>query len=73
MAVAYPSGRNYNSKMQSLTNILTPLKGAVAFLRHATDITMARFEDLELWERSARLSAEIYMALADHKDFGFYD
>ncbi|MBM9537893.1 four helix bundle protein [Desulfobulbus alkaliphilus] len=32
-----------------------------------------KFEDLEVWKRSARLSAEIYKALADLKDYGFKD
>jgi four helix bundle protein len=32
-----------------------------------------RFEDLEVWKRSARLSADIYRALVDCKDFGFRD
>lgn len=32
-----------------------------------------KFEDLEAWKRSARLSAEIYKALADMKDYGFKD
>ena len=32
-----------------------------------------RFEDLEVWKRSARLSADIYRALNDVKDFGFRD
>ena len=32
-----------------------------------------RFEDLEVWKRSARLSADIYRALKDLKDFGFRD
>ena len=31
------------------------------------------FEDLEVWKRSARLSAEIYKTLADLKDYGFKD
>ncbi len=34
---------------------------------------MARFEELEVWRRSARLSAELYKALADLRDFGFRD
>lgn len=34
---------------------------------------MARFEDLEVWKRSARLSADLYKAMADLKDFGFRD
>jgi len=34
---------------------------------------MARFEELEVWKRSARLSAEIYKALAELKDYGFRD
>jgi four helix bundle protein len=32
-----------------------------------------RFEDLEVWKRSARLSAEIYKGLAALRDFGFRD
>jgi len=32
-----------------------------------------KFEDLEVWKRSARLSAEIYKNLADLRDFGFKD
>ncbi len=32
-----------------------------------------RFEDLEGWKRSARLSADIYRELKDIKDFGFRD
>jgi len=32
-----------------------------------------RFEDLEVWKRSARLSAELYKLVADCKDFGFRD
>jgi len=31
------------------------------------------FEDLDVWKRSARLSADIYKALADLRDFGFRD
>jgi four helix bundle protein len=34
---------------------------------------MARFEDLEVWKRSARFSADLYKAMADLKDFGFRD
>lgn len=34
---------------------------------------MARFEDLEVWRRAARLSAEIYKGFADLRDFGFRD
>jgi four helix bundle protein len=34
---------------------------------------MARFEELEVWKRSARLSAELYKALAALRDFGFRD
>ncbi len=34
---------------------------------------MARFEELEVWKKSARLSAEIYKATALLKDFGFRD
>ena len=32
-----------------------------------------KFEDLEVWKRSARLSANIYQALATLKDYGFKD
>ncbi len=32
-----------------------------------------KFEDLDVWKRSARLSAEIYKELTDLKDFGFKD
>ena len=32
-----------------------------------------KFEDLEVWKRSARLSAGVYQALAGLKDFGFKD
>ncbi len=31
------------------------------------------FEDLEVWKRSARLSADVYKGLAELKDFGFKD
>lgn len=34
---------------------------------------MARFEELDVWKRSARLSADLYKAMADLKDFGFRD
>jgi len=32
-----------------------------------------KFEDLDTWKRSARLSAEIYKALSKLKDYGFKD
>jgi four helix bundle protein len=32
-----------------------------------------RFEDLEVWKRSAKLSADIYKQLGDSKDFAFRD
>jgi four helix bundle protein len=32
-----------------------------------------RFEDLEVWKRAAALSAEVYLAMAELKDFGFRD
>jgi len=32
-----------------------------------------RFEDLEVWKRSSRLSANIYKELKDLKDFSFRD
>lgn len=31
------------------------------------------FEDIEVWRRAARLSAELYVAMRDCKDFGFRD
>ena len=34
---------------------------------------MARFEELEVWKRAARLSADLYKAFVDLKDFGFRD
>ena len=34
---------------------------------------MMRFEDLDVWKRSARLSADLYTQLRDLKDFGFKD
>ena len=34
---------------------------------------MPGFEDLDVWKRSARLSADIYKTLATLKDFGFKD
>ena len=32
-----------------------------------------RFEDLEVWKRTARLSADIYKELSSLKDYGFRD
>jgi four helix bundle protein len=32
-----------------------------------------RFEDLEVWKRSARLSAELYKSFSQCKDYGFRD
>ena len=32
-----------------------------------------RFEDLEVWKRSARLAAEIYKEIRELKDWGFRD
>jgi len=32
-----------------------------------------RFEDLEVWKKAARLSADIYKSLRALKDFGFRD
>jgi four helix bundle protein len=34
---------------------------------------VARFEELAVWKRSARLSAELYKSLRDLRDFGFRD
>jgi four helix bundle protein len=34
---------------------------------------VARFEDLAVWKRSARLSAELYKSLKDLKDYGYRD
>jgi four helix bundle protein len=32
-----------------------------------------RFEELEVWRRSVALSADIYLAMKDLKDYGFKD
>lgn len=32
-----------------------------------------KFEDMDIWKRSARLSAELYKHFAGHNDFGFKD
>ena len=32
-----------------------------------------RFEDMDVWKRSSRLSVDIYRHLTDLKDFGFRD
>lgn len=34
---------------------------------------MARFEELDVWKKSARLSADIYKTLSELKDYGFRD
>ena len=34
---------------------------------------MARFEELDVWKRSARLSADLYRSLANLKDYSFRD
>ena len=34
---------------------------------------MSRFEELEVWKKSARLSADLYKAFAELKDYGFRD
>lgn len=34
---------------------------------------MARFEELDVWKKSARLSAEIFKSLVELKDYGFRD
>ena len=34
---------------------------------------MARFEELDVWKRSARMSAELYKAFAELRDYGFKD
>ncbi|MFA6062347.1 MAG: four helix bundle protein [Gallionella sp.] len=34
---------------------------------------MSRFEELDVWKRSARLSANLYVELAGLRDFGFRD
>lgn len=36
-------------------------------------MSSVRFEDLDVWKRSARLSADLYKALAGLRDFGFRD
>jgi len=37
----------------------------------AIDAKVRKFEDLDVWKRAARLSAEIYKQLRDLKDFTF--
>jgi four helix bundle protein len=32
-----------------------------------------KFEDMEIWKRSARLSGELYKSFSDCRDFGFRD
>ena len=32
-----------------------------------------KFEDLDVWKRAARMSADIYVQLKDLKDYGFKD
>jgi four helix bundle protein len=32
-----------------------------------------KFEDMKIWNRSAKLSADLYMAFAGCRDFGFKD
>ena len=34
---------------------------------------MGKFEDLEVWKRAARLSADLFKSLYSIKDFGFRD
>ena len=34
---------------------------------------MMKFEDLEVWRKSARLSADLYIQLRDLKDYGYKD
>ena len=34
---------------------------------------MPRFEELDVWKRSARLSANLYKELAELRDFGYRD
>ena len=36
-------------------------------------MTIRRFEDLDVWQRAAKLSADIYRQLAKLRDFGFRD
>ncbi len=34
---------------------------------------MPRFEELDVWKKAARLSADLYKIMAESKDFGFRD
>ncbi len=36
-------------------------------------MTYKSFEDLDVWKKAARLSADIYKQLANLKDWGFRD
>lgn len=34
---------------------------------------MARFEELDVWKKTARLCSDLYKVMANNKDFGFRD
>jgi four helix bundle protein len=36
-------------------------------------VPLTRFEDLDVWKRPARLSADLYKTLKELRDFGFRD
>jgi hypothetical protein len=50
------------SEVHKQINLIKSLEGDVM-----------RFEDLDVWKRSARLSADIYKNLSGLKDYGFKD
>ena len=48
-------------------------KGRVARAKGRRRCIMAKFEELDVWKRSARLSAELYKYFHTLKDYGFRD
>jgi precorrin-3B methylase len=48
-----------------------PLKVIDNIIRYEEKIRIMKFEDLVVWQRAARLSADIYRQLRDLKDYGF--
>jgi four helix bundle protein len=50
-----------------------PMSQKCRALKGEAGIQMMRFEDLEVWKRSARLSAEIYNSMKACNDYNFRD
>jgi len=50
------------------------MQGSREFCLFSLKVTgMPRFEELDVWKRSARLSANLYKELAELRDFGYRD